>query len=75
MLPWFGSGVGEITVAVLVMTVPPGVIGLTWTTSVKVAGELTANDTVVHVIRPAGDVMHVQPEGAESDTKVVSSGT
>src|SRR5437867_3991187 len=68
--------VGELTIAVLVMTVPGVVVGLTRTTRVKVASGPTVNAGVVHVtvpVVPTGGVVHVQSEGAESVWNVVSS--
>src|SRR5438477_254535 len=78
LLARFGSTVAELTVAVLEMIVPSGVVGLTWTASVKVAVAPLASDGLVHVtvpVDPTAGVVQVQPAGLDIDWNVVCAGS
>ena len=82
LLPGFGSAVaavtsaGELTLAVFLMTVPGGVLGSTWTTSVIVADAALGIDAMVHVTvvvpahEPVDDAVEpkVVPAGSASVT-------
>src|SRR5436305_1152654 len=77
LLRRLGSEVVEVTVAVLEIVVPSGVLGLTWTTMVNVAVAPLARDAVVQLtvpVEPTAGVVQVQPAGCVSDWKVVSAG-
>lgn len=75
----FGSLVLLDTVAVFTMTAPPGVLGLTWTTIVKVTEADGAKPDVVQVMVPVlapfvdGSVQ-LQPAAPEFETKFVLVG-
>ena len=78
LLRRLGSEVVEVTVAVLEIVVPSGVLGLTWTTMVNVAVAPLARDEVVQLtvpFVPTGGVVQDQPAGAASDWKVVCGGS
>jgi hypothetical protein len=65
----FGSAVGVVTVAVLLMAVPADVAGSTTTSSANVATAPVAIGVVEQTIVPfvpAGGVVHDQPACAES---------
>jgi hypothetical protein len=72
------SGVLELTVAVLVNSVPGEVSEGTWPTSVKtsplVTGRLAFEQETLPPAPTAG-VEHVQPPGEESETKVIVPGS
>jgi hypothetical protein len=74
----FGSFTEELTVAVLVMTVPFAVPVFTLVISEKVAAVLPAIlrsvQTTLPVLPTAG-VVQVHPEGADKETNVVLLGT
>src|SRR5436309_2164144 len=77
LLRRLGSEVVEVTVAVLEIVVPSGVLGLTWTTMVNVAVAPLARDAVVQLtvpVEPTAGVVQVQPAGCVSDWKVVCGG-
>src|SRR5438445_235074 len=70
LLRRLGSEVVEVTVAVLEIVVPSGVLGLTWTTMVNVAVAPLARDAVVQLtvpVEPTAGVVQVQPAGCVSD--------
>src|SRR5260370_240612 len=74
------ESVGLDTVAVFVMVLPAGVLGLTWTTTVNVAEAPAARVAVMPLIvpvPPAGGLVKVKvtPLFWASDTKVVLAGT
>ena len=77
LLPGFGSAVSLVTVAVLVMTVPPATPGLTLTTMLKDAEALAARVAIVQVVPVK--ILNVQVKAGPlvciSDTKVVLAGT
>lgn len=75
--PGFGSFVDELTVAVLVIVPPDGIVGLTFTTSVKLAFPIP-KDAFVQLtapVAPTAGVVQLQPPGEASETKVVPAGT
>src|SRR2546422_806650 len=77
LLRGVGSKVAELTVAVLEMTVPSGVLALTWTTMVKPAIAPLGRDAVVQLtvpVDPTGGFVQDQPAGGVTDWKVVSAG-
>src|SRR5438094_595853 len=77
LLRRLGSEVVEVTVAVLEIVVPSGVLGLTWTTMVNVAVAPLAERAVVQLtvtLRTTSGVVLFQPAGCVSDWKVVSAG-
>ena len=76
----FGSAVAAVTVAVLAIIVPSGVLGDTNTTTVNVAEAPDASVAIVPLIVPvpptAGLVkVNAGPESCASDTNVVLAGT
>jgi hypothetical protein len=78
LLPASVSGVDEPTTAVFVTIAPSPSALLTRTTNAKecidaAATEVFAHDTVP--VEPGSGVVHDQPSGAVSDSKVVSPGT
>jgi hypothetical protein len=77
LLPALGSS-GELAVAVLEMIVPPGVPGLTFTTSVIVMLDPLARVGPEQVTAPVppstGVVGHVQPPVALTETNAVFAG-
>src|SRR2546422_2453722 len=77
LLRRLGSEVVEVTVAVLEIVVPSGVLGLTWTTMVKVGVAPLAEAGVVQLtvpVEPTAGVVQIQPAGLLIDWKVVSGG-
>ena len=72
LLPVLPSPLVEVTVAVLVSTVPARTLGSTCNVSVKTALP-TANDGLEQMTAPP--VVHVQPATAGSETKVVPAGS
>ena len=76
LLIGLGSAVGELTVAVLLID-PPGVAGLTCTTSVKFEVDPAATlalSAVTGPVAPTAGVVAAQPAGAVNDTNVVFGG-
>jgi hypothetical protein len=74
----FGSEVGVVTVAALLMAVPADVAGATTTSSANVATAPTAIGVVEQTIVPfvpAGGVVHDQPVGAASAVKRSGAGS
>src|SRR5438874_2303333 len=74
----FGSAVPDDADAVLVITLDALVLEFTFTTMVKVAVSPDASVEAVQVtvpVLPADGVVHVQPDGADTDWKVVLAGT
>jgi len=74
----FGSLTDELTLAVLVITVPFAVPVFTFVISENVAAVLPAKLKSVQTILPVpptAGVVHVHPEGAASETNVVLAGT
>ena len=80
LLAELGSPVVLLTVGVLVMMVPGGVVGFTFTTNGKLTEALTAMVCPtfrVHVkvpVPPTAIVLHVQPAGGVKETSVVFVG-
>lgn len=80
LLDVLGSVSVSLTVALLVMVVPPAVPALTATTMVKfpvvefAARFPVAVQVMVPVPPTAGTVPHVQPAGGVAETKVVLAG-
>src|SRR5438552_2259365 len=73
-----GSAVPEVTVAVLAITVPPGVEDSGLTTTVKVAVWPAIIEAFVHDRSPAplpGGVVQDQPVGVMERANVVPAGT
>lgn len=77
LLPAFGSAVAELTVAVLLMTVPAGVAAATVTTSVKTEVPIGNVPTVAQFTvppAPTAGLVQDQPDGVTSEAKVVPAG-
>src|SRR6516162_11868465 len=78
LLAGSGSPVIGPTDAVLVMRVPTGVPLLTWTTKVKVAEVLAANEpthaVTVPLLLPTGGALLLQPCAGVHETNVVLAG-
>jgi hypothetical protein len=75
--PVFGSVVADVTVAVLLSTVPAAVGASTFTTRLKTAFP-AAKLGIVQEIGPAAPtagVVHDQPAGEDSETNVVLAGS
>src|SRR5277367_6184739 len=75
----FGSPPAFVIAAVSVITVPGAVPAVTFTTSMNVEGEETANVAFVHVMLPVPPTAGIvapqpQPVGTASDTNVVFAG-
>lgn len=78
LLPLFASGFWELTLAVLLTTVPAAVPGLTLTTRVNAALAPLASDGLLAVtvpVPPTAGVAVVHPAGAVNETNVVFAGT
>ncbi len=76
-LPGAGSAVVEVTVAVLLSTVPLATPAPTWTVTVKTAlptAKVAAEQETVPLAPTAG-VVQLHPAGAETDWKVVPAGS
>jgi hypothetical protein len=77
LFPEFGSGVSDPIEAVLLIIVPDGVPGFTWTIIMKTTEVKGAIDAVEHVtvpVPPTGGVMHNHPATGSRNWKVVFAG-
>ena len=77
LLPGFGSADGDVTVAVLLITVPAAVAGATVTTRVKTelpTGRVPMVEQLIVPLEPTAGLVQVQPAGVTSEAKVVPAG-
>ena len=76
-LPGAGSAVAEAAVAVLVRTVPPAIVGATWTIRMKTAlpGAKEAFEHEIVPPAPTAGVVQLHPAGEASEPNVVPAGS
>jgi hypothetical protein len=75
LFPGIGSEVAEETVAVFVIVASAFAAALTTSVKDALPGDNTATVQEIVPVEPAAGVVHVQPAGEVSDTKVVFGGS